>query len=80
MELLCELHEAQVARGRYFVHELTSEGNSRVKCVTKIMATAGTRTTVADLCMFGLAAGPGFVKSKCTDGHQRETSWNEDAK
>ena len=25
----CELHEAQVARGRYFVHELTSEVNSR---------------------------------------------------
>ena len=39
--------------------------NSRMKCVTKIMAMPGTRTAVADLCMFGLAAsdegGPGFV-------------------
>ena len=65
IEFLCELYEAQVARGRYFVHELTSEVNSRLKCVAKIMAMPGTRTTVADLCMFGLAAcderGPGFV-------------------
>ena len=64
-EFLCELHEAQVARGRYFVHELTSEATSRMGCVMKIMATPGTRTAVADLCMFGLAAfdkgGPGFV-------------------
>ena len=51
MEFLCELYEAQVARGRYVVLELTSEVNSRLKCVTKIMATTGTRTTVADLCM-----------------------------
>ena len=29
MEVLCELYEAQAARGRYFVHELTSEVNSR---------------------------------------------------
>ena len=28
MEFLCELYEAQAARGRYFVHELTSEVNS----------------------------------------------------
>ena len=67
MEFLCELYEAQVARGRHFVHELTSETNSRMKCVTKIMAIPGTRTTVADLCVFGLAAcdegGPGFVKA-----------------
>ena len=65
IEILCELYEAQVARGRYFVHELTSELNSRMKCVAKIMAMPGTRTAVADLCMFGLAAcderGPGFV-------------------
>ena len=67
MEFLCELYEAQVARDRYFVHELTSEVNSRIQCVAKIMAMPGTRTTVADLCMFGLAAcvggGPGFVKA-----------------
>ena len=48
---LCELHEAQVARGRYFMHELASEVNSRMKCVAKIMAVPGTRTPVADLCV-----------------------------
>ena len=67
IDFLCELYEAQVARGRYFVHELTSEVNSRIQSVKKIMATPGTRTTVADLCMFGFAAcdegGPGFVKA-----------------
>ena len=67
MEFVCELYEAQVARGRHFVHELTSEVNSRMKCMTKITAMPGTRTTVADLCMFGLAAcdegGAGFVKA-----------------
>ena len=56
---------AQVARGHYFVHELTSEVNSRMECVMKIMAISGTRIAVADLCMFGLPAcdkgGPGFV-------------------
>ena len=56
MEFLCDLYEAQAARGRYFVHELTSEMNSRMKCVAKIMALLGTRATVADQCMFGLAA------------------------
>ena len=64
-EFLWELYEAQAACGRYFVHELTSEANSRMRCVAKIMATLGRRTAVADLCMFGLAAcdegGPGFV-------------------
>ena len=62
---LCELCEAQVARGRYFVHELTSEVNSRVRCMAKVMAMPGIRTAVAELCMFRLAAcdegGPGFV-------------------
>ena len=56
MEFLCELYEAQAACGRYFVHKLTSEVNSRMKCVAKIMAMPGTRTIVVDLCMFGLAA------------------------
>ena len=79
MEFLCEMHEAQVARGRYFVHELTSEVDSRMKCVMKIMAMPGTRMTVADLCMSGLAAcdegGSGFVKASAgMDGHQRETT------
>ena len=65
IEFLCELYEVQVARGRYFVHELTSEVSSRMRCMAKVMAAPGTRTAVADLCMFGLAAcdegGPGFV-------------------
>ena len=66
-EFLCELYEAQAACGRYFVHELTSEANSRMRSVAKIMAMPGTRTALADLCMFGLAAcdegGPGFVNA-----------------
>ena len=53
---LCELYEAQVACGRYFVHEVTSAVYSRMRCVAKIIAMPGTRTTVADLCMFRLAA------------------------
>ena len=61
------LYEAQVARGQYFVHELTSEVNLAMKCVAKIMAVPGTSTVVVDLCMFGLAAcdegGPGFVNA-----------------
>ena len=56
MEFWCELCEAQTASSRYLVHELTSEVNSRMKCVTKIMAMLGTRKIVADLCVFGLAA------------------------
>ena len=65
MKFLGELYNEQAARGRYFVHELTSEVNSRMRCVMKIMAMPGTRTAVAELCMFGLAAcdkgEPGFV-------------------
>ena len=45
--------------------ELASEVNSRMRCMAKVMAMPGTRTAVADLCMFGSAAcdeeGPGFV-------------------
>ena len=67
IEFVCELYEAQVARGRYFVHELTSDVHSRMRCVAKVMAMPGIRTAVADLCMFGLAAcdegGPGFVRA-----------------
>ena len=65
IEFLCELCEAQVAHGRYFVHELTSEVNSRMRCMAKVMAMPGIRTAVTDLCTFGLAAGdeggPRFV-------------------
>ena len=81
VEFLCELYDAQTACGRYFVRELTSEVNSRLWCVANIMVIPRTRTTAADLCMFGLAAcdgGPGVVR--CTDGHQREASWNADVK
>ena len=56
MDFMCELYEAQTACGRHFVHELTSGVNSRMKCVTRTMAMPGTRTIVAYLCMFGLAA------------------------
>ena len=67
MVFLCDLYEGQAACGRYFVHELTSEVESRMKCVTRIMAMPGTKTLVADLCMFGLAAcdegGPEFVNA-----------------
>ena len=68
-----------VWRGRYFVQELTSEANSRMQCVAKILAMLGTKTTVADLCMFGLAAcdegGPGFVNASVrtsADARQNE--------
>ena len=67
LEFLCEVYEAQAAQGRFFVHELTSEASSRMKCMGKIMAMPGTRAAVADLCMFRLAAcdngGPGFVNA-----------------
>ena len=67
LEFLCELYEAQAAQGRYFLHELTAEASSRMKCMGKIMAMPGTRAAVADLCMFGLAAcdngGPGFANA-----------------
>ena len=35
VEFLCEVYEAQVARGRFFVHELTSEVNLRMQCLAK---------------------------------------------
>ena len=62
VKYLCDLYEAQAARGR---HELASIVNLRMKCVMKIMAMPGARTAEADLCMFGLAmcdeGEPGFV-------------------
>ena len=67
VEFLSELYQAEAARGRYFVHDLTSEVNPRMKCVMKIMAMPGARTTEGDLCMLGLAGwdegGPGFVNA-----------------
>ena len=55
MKYLCELYGAQAACGRYFVHELTSEVNTsmtsdvntRMKCVPRIVAMPGTTTIVA---------------------------------
>ena len=80
MELLCELYEAQAACGRHFVHELTSEVNSRMQCVAKIMAMPRTRTTVADLRMFGLAACDELRKDQqqLKTGEQKKKA--EDAK
>ena len=65
---LCEFYEAQAACGPYFVHEQTSEVNSRMRCMTRIVAMQGRRRTlVVDLLTFGLAAcdegGPGFVNA-----------------
>ena len=75
---LRELHEAQFARAGYFVHELTSEVNTRMRCMAKVMAMPRKRTAVTDLCMFGLAAcyegGPGCQRKRADD-HQCETSW-----
>ena len=51
IEFLCEQYEAQAAQGRYFVHDLTSEASSRMKCMGKIMAMLGTRAASADLCV-----------------------------
>ena len=78
LEFLCQLYEAQEARGRYFVHELTSEVNSRKRCMAKVMAMPVTRTAVADLCIFC----PGRVRQgrtrfrqrECVHDYQRETS------
>ena len=73
------MRRKQVARGRYFVHELTSKVNSRMRCVAKVMSMFGIRTAVADLCMFGLAAcdegGPGFVNVSVRT-ITCETSWS----
>ena len=84
MKFLCEMYESQAARGRYFVHELTSEVNSRKRCMAKVMAMPVTRTAVADLCMFGLAACDERRTRNCqrkrTHDHHRETGWSAVAK
>ena len=52
------------------MHELTPDVNTGMKCVAKIMAMPGTRTAVADLCMFGWLrdeGGPGFVNASVRD-------------
>ena len=66
MEFLCDLYDAQVASGRYCVHEQTSAAHSRM-CVARIIVMPNTRTYVSKLCMLGLAAidegGSGFVNA-----------------
>ena len=83
-EFLCKLCEAQVARGRYFVQELTSEAGSRVRCVAQIMAMLVDENRGLAACDEG---DPGFVsacvrtipnarqvgmrlQSKCTGTHR----------
>ena len=70
---------AEAVRGRYFVHLLISKVKS-----TKITALPGTRTVVADLCMFGLATrdegGPEIGQRKRANEHQRKTSFSAVAK
>ena len=77
MKFFCELYEVQEACGRHFVHAQTSEVNSWMQCVAMINGMPGTRTIVADLRMFVLAAcdegRTRICQRKCTDGHQRET-------
>ena len=74
VECLCE---AQVAQGRYFVHELTSEASSRMNCIVKIMAMPGTRAAAADLCMFGFVAcandNHAWVDAEDTIGRKEQT-------
>ena len=71
MEFLCELYDAPASLLRA---ELTSELNSRMRCVAKVVVMLWTRTAVADLCMFGLAACVEGGPCKCANDHQRETS------
>ena len=49
LEFLCELHETQAVQGRCFVHELTSEASSRMKCVGKIMGHARDESSCSGL-------------------------------
>ena len=74
-EFLCELCEAEVARGRHFVHELTSEVNFRTKCMTKIMAIPGKNDSGGSV---HVGRRTRIRQSERTDGHQRETSLHED--
>ena len=78
VEFLCELHGAQVACGRYLVHEQTVQRKFEIDLRDAVMATPGTRTLVADLCMLGFAAcdvgGPGRCQHECADCHHCKTS------
>ena len=71
---LCEVCEADTWRsGRYFVHELTSEVNSRMKCVDEDHGHARDREQMWQTRrMFGLAACDGRRTRICqrerTDG------------
>ena len=80
IKFLCELYEAQVARGRYFVHELTSEVNSRMKCVAKVMAMARNKNGSGGSVHVRVGRVRQWRTSVCqrrrVDDHQCETSWS----
>ena len=82
IEFLCELYEAQVARGRYFVHELTSEVNSRVRCLAKVIAGNKNGSGGSVYVRVGRAQRrrTGICQRKRVNDHQRETSWSAIAK
>ena len=72
------LYEAQAAQGRYFVHELTLEASSRMKCAVKIMAMPGTRASglvhirAGCVCQLERANDIGVqLQSKCTGTHRQ---------
>ena len=76
LEFLCELHEAQEARGRHFVHELTSEVNSKTGCVLKIVAMRGTRTAVHVRTGRVRQGRTRFRQRERANDYQRETGWS----
>ena len=63
----CELYEAQLKRGDYFLHEHPASASSwQCRCVKRVMAIPGVIATTADQCRYGLTAvderGPGLVR------------------
>ena len=66
MAFLCDVYEAQVARGRYFVHELVSDENH---------GHAQNENDSGGLVQVGISRmrrrRARICQSKCTDGHQR---------
>ena len=75
MEFLCESYEVQAACGRHFVHELTSEVNFRMRCVTRIMVNARNENNSGGLAHVGVGC-----KRECTGVLVRTTQarkWNK---
>ena len=79
-----QVFEAQVARGRYFVHGLTPDVNSRTNEVHDERSwpcLERERQWRIYACLdWPHAMKEDHCQRNCTDSHQRETSWNEDAK